>query len=854
MYEGYSAAAPNGGPAKETIAEASTVLSLFRTMTDDDFAESQRRLRIRRLYDGNLPYSPEQLKALGLRNLTNINFNGLKGTIDGRADSILKLQTDTSNLVELRPMAREFAGPEAERVARVIAEEFSTMLRDNGRFVAALAMMNREADLYGLGPIVWPGPLDYVPVALERGQVRFKDSAVVPSAANDLYMVESTIPASFLQSVIDGGEVSAQFGWDVNEAKRLFAAVFRDGKETRVDDAAPTGTTPAEAAQSMIRRNSMDDSARRFGEVHVVHAFVREAAWPRGITHLIVSPGSESGRFLFRKPHAYATMDECFVWFPYSVKERFAREVRGLASFLYPIERLKNRLYGQIVDSAFRAASIMMTQPNGSPSANRLTLHEQGPYTLLPPGVTPATGQVTPDYSRLLAVPQILDQLAVTSVLGSTEQPIATTATKLFHGSPSRQSKAEAEIQQNIRTHRTEADFAQRKDVIDKICRQTFMRAVALAAQPPFLRVDHPEIEEWIRRCALRQVPLEVILSAPQTFAVSACRDLALGADGKALELDAFYQQYAGEVDEAGRRRIARERAVLRFGVTEADRIAPEMSRDQAPSDQSSFATMENNQMKMGFQVAVGQDQWHWSHIPVHAQLLQEIVDMVRAPEDNTPDLNEWNGDPNQTMQVAEQTLQNLQDDPKKILGILVGCSRHVQEHLAIGARQMNMEAQAKQVTKVIHDLRSTIKALNLAVATQERVEQAERERQEREMQELQDRADANELEKARYDIDKREETNRYRIDREHETAMHKAELEAGRGDRQEARADAAADADKARKDAETQARIDREEKLARARVNASNAAGRMDAVQGASGYGVAEPGDLAPPGELVPL
>lgn len=843
MFEGYNVADKNGGPAKDRFSDAAAVVSVYRKLSDDDIEESRRRLRIRKLYDGNLPYSEQQLASMGMKNLTNINFNGLKGTVDGRSDAILKLQSDTANLVELRPMARELAGPEAERVGEVVAEEFSAMLRSDGRFVATLAMMNKEADLYGLGPVTWPGPLDYAPVALERGQVRFMEDAAVVSSANDLYMFETTISPSFLQSVIDMGDVSSAMGWDVTEAKRVFKDVYRDGKETRMDDASPTGTTPAEAAQSFQRRNIPWED-RLFDRLHVIHAFVRETAWPRGITHIVVVPTAKD-KFLFKRPNAYSSMDECFVWFPYSVKERYAREVRGLASFLYPVERLKNRLIGQYVDMAFRASSYMLTTPQGAGQA-KLTLREQGPYTLLPPGIVPAAQQVTPDFQRLMVVPQLLDQEATSAILGTEHSPVPTTATRVAQGPSSRQTKAEVEMQQRLASHRTEADFAQRKDVIDRICRQTFLRAVQLASLPPFMRADHPEIDEWLRRCALRQVPPEIVVQIPQAYVVSACRDLALGADGKAAELDEFYRQYAGDIDEAGRRKIARKRAVLRFGVKEADQIAPEVSRDQAPSDQASFATVENNQMKMGFQVVVGQDQWHWSHIPVHSQLLQEIVEMVKAPEDNTPDLNEWNGDPNQTMQVAEQTLQNLQDDPKKILGILVGCSQHVQEHLAIGARQMNMQERAKQVTKMIHDLRSTIKALNLAVATQERVEQAEREKQEREMQELQRRADENELEKARYDVDKREETARYRVDREHEVAMHKAELEAQRESAKQGLAASAAAADTARKDAESEARIEREEKLSQARMNASNAAARMENVQNGSGYGVVAPSDVA--------
>ena len=247
-----------------------------------------------------------------------------------------------------------------------------------------------------------------------------------------------------------------------------------------------------------------------------------------------------------------------------------------------------------------------------------------------------------------------------------------------------------------------------------------------------------------------------------------------------------------------------------------------------------------------GVEVMVGQDQWHWAHIPVHARLLQEIVDMVRAPEDNAPDLNEWNGDPNQSLQVGEQTLQNLQEDPKKILGIFLNCSNHVQEHLAIGGQQVGMEQQASQVKKMLRDLRPSVKALNLAVATQERVEQAQREAREREMQDLQRRADANEVEKVRVEADKKAETDRYRIDREHEVAMHRLELEAGReslrGDIESRRLAG----DEQRRNAETASRIDAQRRMADARVNAANAATRFDETNQVLGHQPVSPSEIA--------
>ena len=219
---------------------------------------------------------------------------------------------------------------------------------------------------------------------------------------------------------------------------------------------------------------------------------------------------------------------------------------------------------------------------------------------------------------------------------------------------------------------------------------------------------------------------------------------------------------------------------------------------------------------------------------------------MVRAPEDSTPDLNEWNGDPNQSMQVAEQTLQNLQDDPRKILGILTMCSQHVQGHLAVGGNQIGMQDQAKQVQKMIRDLRPTVKALNLAVATQERVEQAQREKQEREMEELQRRADENEVEKARVEADKKAETDRYRIDREHEVQMYRAQRETERGEAADDLARRRAEGDEARRNAETESRISAQERMAQARANMANAATRFDSVNAVTGQPTVSPAEVA--------
>ena len=841
--DGYNVAERNGAPARSRFTDPQALRAVYDKLTEDDMLEAERRAKIRRMYDGNLPYDPAALAACGLKNIANVNFLGLKGVIDNRSGAVLRLASDTTDLVELRPLSRELAGPDAGKIARIVAKEFSRTIREGNRVVPALSMMNREADLYGIGPVAWASSEDYNPVALERAQVRFVPDGPVDSSQHELFMFETTIPASYLFYILDHQDEAAAEGWDVPAVKRWVVDVFRNGAETRAMPGTEGGTSYVESALSLVRQNRFEEE-HQFDRLHVIHAFVKEMGFPRGITH-IITPATEQKDFLFRKPNAYRAMDECFMWFPYSCTERYARAVRGLASFLFPVEALNNRFMCQLVDVSFRAATFVLAQKAPGAQSN-LTVNEVGPYTVIPADYAPAQSQVAPNIQQLVQTKQMLDAVGVNSVTGGAYGPAGTTGPMTERG-PDRQTKAEVEIQQRMRAQKEIELFVQRLTVFDKVFRETFVRFVRIATSPdPLKLADYPEVAVFLERCARQGVTPDVLAAIPQTYTVVTCRDLILGSDGVVGALSEVLGQFGGTLDEAGRKAAVRTIVSLRLGDRQADSVIPELSRDQAPSDQSSFALLENSVMKMGGAVAVGQDQWHWAHIPVHAQILQEISQQVEAPQDNNPDSESFG---QQDQSIAEATLQRV-PDPKTMLQLLMRASQHIQEHLAIGGQQIGMQDQAKQVMKMLRDLRPTIKALNLAVATQERVEQAQREKEEREMQDLRDRAEGNDFAKEKYKADLAAKVSQYKADLDHDIALRRLGLESEEGAARRSAADRAADADMARKDRESDARIEREEKLSQARVNASNAVNRMNAVQEVTGFGRTTPEDIMAPDE----
>jgi len=819
----------NGKPVKSRFSDPVALRTVYDRLTQDDVKEAERRAKLRRMYDAHLPYNPEDLRRSGLKHVTNVNWLGLKSVIDNRSDTLLKLASDTTNLIELRPLAREFAGPDAQRVARVIAEEFSTMLRETGDVIPALAMMNTEADMYGLGPVTWTSSLDYRPVALERGQVRFLSSAPVQSTRNELIMYETVMPAAYLFFLLDHEDLAATEGWSVEAVKRWLVDVFQNHLETSALPGAETGTSYVESALSMLRQNRFIEE-HQFDEMHVIHAFVREMEFPRGITHYIM-PATEQSEYLFSKPSAYATMDQCFLWFPYAVNHRFAREVRGLASHLYPIEAANNRYKCRVMDMALYYASFVLTQASAG-TQSQLTLNEQGPFTVLPKELTLAQNNVKPDMQQVIATSQFIDNLGVNSVTGGDKGPLATTGVKMFQGSD-RQTKEEVLLQQRLRSRKEEALFVQRMAVLDKVFRETFRRAFKLVgmfvAGDVTIAADYPEIAQFVQGCAQRNVPPEVLVQSASQFSVVTCRDLVLGSEGKVGVLTDLLGNFGGNLDEPGRRNAQRDWIQLRLGVASADRYLPEVDRDSAPSDQASFAVGENNDMRQGLEARVGSDQLHWAHIPVHAEVLQEIVQQVAASPDNEP---------------TEQSVQQV-ENPKQLLALLVAVSKHIQEHLQYGSQQIGKEADAKRVAAMLRDLRPTVKSLNLAVATQERVEQAQREQAERDRQKEIDIAAEQKARIAEMQADRNAEVAKYKIDKEHEIAMHRLELDRETAAGKREIADASAAEDNARRNAETSARIEREQRLLKARENASHAVARMNAVSDVTGFSPTTPADV---------
>lgn len=705
----------NGNPVVFRFGTAAALISVYNRMCDSDLQEARRRSIIKKAHEFYKPFDPEKLRAKGLGQLTNVNFGLLAGQIDARSASMQDLALDTTDLVELRPLAESEAGPDAERVGRVVQEEFSVSLRESRRFIPAVTACVREADLYGLGPVTWQDDHDYQPVALERGQLKFDENASAISNENEIYMVESTLPNWYLFSLFDDPETAKAAGWDLAVVRKYIISIFSAGADTVSQQGDAMGTSVQESQISLWRQNRAFET-KQFEVVRVLHAYVREVSGARKITHYIVPASGQPDGFLFVKKDAYENMDQCVVWLPAQAASRYAREIRGVASKLLPIADLNNRLLCQMYDFAFRDMTFKLksTVPGVAPKAS---ITEHGPFTIVGAEAEPFNFNQSPNIQQVVGLMSVTEQKQVTNAAGA---GVASNPESTFKGN-SRRTKEEIAQEGRVAERQEQSLFILRVTVFDTIFRECFRRFMNLVTGSPDLRARYPGVDDFIDRCKRRGVTMTHLKKVSKDFKVYMCRDLVTGGvAAKAANLVEVLSQFGGNLDEQGRIAATRDLLVCRFGHASTDRYRPEIGRDQLPSDASSHATLENNALMAGLPALVGPNQLQWSHIPVHLQGMTQILEAAQ---------------------------QGQVQDPQQALDQLEDLSGHLQQHLQIGGQQIGKEGDMKAVMEQIRGFRPIIKMLTMQAAAMEKQELAGQKQQEKEMEDLRMAAEGKEQE-----------------------------------------------------------------------------------------------------------
>lgn len=680
----------NEGRPTRRFVSAEGVYNVINQMTMSDTADASRRALIQGMIDGNPPYLQEELEKSGLGDMTNLNWNGLRGALESRLVAVDKLVGLNTRLVELSPKR---PGPDPrglEDIGDVIADQFSAAVHDWKGLPTLLEAAFRDSDAHGLGVAIFPQKNDWRPRAMPRGSLRTAENAVIEIDENDVIAVEGILDAGELFRVLEKNTA----GWEHDVVREYLIQTFVEKIDNTSQGGNDKGTTLIESFNSRMRDNVWYDT-NQFKQLRVIHVYVKEVEVGKGVTHIIV-PANRVGTigWLYYEEDVCENLSDVIWWLPsVSNSDNRLRSLRGIASYLAPVAHLDNMLMCHALDVGWRSSSLVLQATTKiDPSALRFV--DYGPYTILPPelkvqgSVIPANG-----LSALLELRQITQNVGQNNALG-----LKLSAGSPFpEGSQSKSSQAEVQAAQAAVLEADRHNTATRLRALASLFQNMFYRMIStpLEKMPPAAR----KIAESFREaCVARGVTEEQLKLVEDEFAVNLSQELLLGGPMAFAQMMGSMMQLRPGMDEEGGIRLMRDLMSPFVGRRKIDRYRPVINRENMSTSAKSLAQLENNSFVSGMAAVAGLDQQHRVHLAVHGEVITSI--MQGAQGGQIADVAQASTTLQLALQHVFQHIQMLGMDPafkdeaKQMLGNLKPAIEMAQELQKAAQQQAQMKAQ----------------------------------------------------------------------------------------------------------------------------------------------------------------
>lgn len=680
-----------GAPVSRRIKSSRTIHTLL-----DDIQESMgpmllARARIQGLIDGNPPHSQAELERLGRGFQTNVNFREAESIIDMATASAYELTIESENVARFSFLDKFKPNDTTLEYDQIVSEEYTRLIRAWSGFYKHSDMANKQTLTFGFGAMIWPNELDWRPKAFKSSAFRFPAKASTDVSENDLFMVYDEMSAKDLLDYEDAEN------WDKTTIRQTLKKVFIDGQS-------PSTDALGELETQLERLKSGDPTveSKGFRMVPVVHCLVRESGSGR-VSHYLISEDPMVEGFLCKKEDRYKNMESVLWLLPFNYGDGLLRGVKGLGHRIFHHCELSNRFMGQMFDAGAISASLIL-QPTTAADVQDMQMIRLGPVLAIPPNVQPIQRSFAPPLEGLIQLRQVSEAVLNnnTGVFRPvSENPLRSAGEKTAAQVYAEEAK-EARFEKNQATHRYHCWDRWHTQVMKRLLNPYYLFAgydgdfnlfmedlevnyggdVFLMSRrdPDFQKLPgRIEALKFLMACLSRGVPPQLLLSL-NSWEIRATRSVGIGS--QSLKIQALSKLFgaSGRMGEKQRRNIEREWAAAELGSWDnVDRFFPKLGTDK-PSNQSSIAKLENNDMDEGHEVLVGSDQLHGEHLPVHSE---------------------------QLVQISQQFLQDPKSvDPAKATMMFQTRVPHMLAHLENWAGDPTREAQVEQYIAMITELK----------------------------------------------------------------------------------------------------------------------------------------------------
>ncbi len=602
------------------LQDANSARGLFEKMFEHDRASSADRARVQAMFDGEAPYTEDELKKQGLAFMCNVNFGeGEDLLLDALVPYIDMLQS-VEVLMSLETSFGE-TKEERKRYAKEIAREITNMIRGNSVHYQRYLL---KATYFVGGGVAFAPFFDHITWVYD---VKRLGEFYVPRDAD---ACEDAVPVAMCLDQMDVGQLydkirdeesAAAMGWNVEAVKKAIIYQFSKSGGKRTNQSWETWVTKAKT----------DDlyEAANCDQVELVRGWVRE--FDGSVTSIIFARQPGEGQndaakkangkdFLFEKKNAYESMSQAFVSFTYGVGTSGKYYgVRSLGKRILAPVQVSNRMRGRHIDGSALAASEKI-QPKSESDLGKALISVRGPYTYIHPNATVIPTQQNNFAQNTVPVIQDMSNLMRAKASGFT-----TSKALPDDGREMSQYEASARIANAAGLTATNQILFLKQE--EKLLREQVRRIVAPGY--PKNWEGGREIVKLLERLEKKGVPKEAFYGVdPDSVRIT----MPVGS-GSAAARDNQYRrlrELGAAYDETGQRRLLRDQTANILGSYEqADEYVPDDETMRLPEG-AKLAMLENFALADGKQVPVLSEEFHIAHLDQHTNYMLNVIDQVQ--------------------------------------------------------------------------------------------------------------------------------------------------------------------------------------------------------------------------------
>lgn len=613
----------------ETVEAARQVYSGFRQKMID---VARADARVMALHSGTPPYRDSELRGLGQGWRANLNLREMKGIVNNRADTAYDLHMEIGNRIKttIRPEYREqqSANP-LENFGEIISEEYTYMLNfDWPENYLLLDQISRDRIKLGLGVACWKDELDWRPIYMPKYSF-FTDTKYKPIA--------DSIPACVFRDVLllqdilpklepKNRKAAQAAGWDVDELRKVVLFFFSEvsGSNAQTEPPAVRDDVVGQWAAFEAWRASRPSGVAVFelSEIPVVR-YLMKAADSDDVSHYIdIDPamcGHVPENFLFKKIKQFKKMSHALWLAPYSFAEGTVGSLDGLGHDLAPYCEISNRMLSTALDGGMMSGGLLLQAEQGW-DADELSVLRMGPTTVVPPGLKAVQSSLAPSPGPVLELRMALRGVYANNVGMTRMNP------ELMEQSARGTRSVQEVVTERQREFRLENNSANFEYMMWTNLHQEIFRRAMKAAKRSAAVPGAKEARAFRARCINRGVPAVLLDKFEDALFIEVNRAIGGGSpESRELTWKKLMDD-RGSMDEAGRRHVEREYTATLIGYRNVDAVRPLWTRDTIPSNERSFATLENNDFREGSYVPAGSDQIHVIHLGIHFEMLSGMV------------------------------------------------------------------------------------------------------------------------------------------------------------------------------------------------------------------------------------